>query len=346
MMKFLHHSMLIALGVSAVALVPACSSSSDDDSGSGATGGAGASTGGSGATGGSDATGGTGGGGTGANTCTMDHTGDTVLVPGPDGWIDHMDACNDVGVQGAWYPYGDQYGSGPGDAKCTKIGMHMASECAQITSPPPPPAMGFANTGGFMHTTGTVEPILACPPDLTTSGCPMNDYSNMWGAGIGFDFNADGAVMNADGTTTPGAKHVWDPDQYGVIGIAFTITGTPLNFRVEFPMQLTAAEAAADSPPIDPAVFPTPTTDEHSAGAPYWGAQANGDGKFPKSPVMDGVENKIYFDDTSTMGIESPKTTAYKFDRHRMLGMQFHVVAGASTPYVFTISNIRYLRTR
>jgi hypothetical protein len=251
-----------------------------------------------------------------------------------------------VGAQGAWYPYGDQYGSGPGDSKCTKIGMHMPIECAQITSPPPPPAMGFANVGGAMHTTGNVEPILACPANLMTSGCPTNDYSNMWGAGIGFDFNADGAITNADGTTTPGAKHVWDPDMYGVIGIAFTITGTPLNFRVEFPMQLNADEASRDTPPIDPAVFPVPTTDEHSAGAPYWGAQANGDAKFPKSPVTDGVENKIYFDDTTTMGIESPKTTAYKFDRHRMLGMQFHVVAGANTMYDFTISKVRYLRTR
>jgi hypothetical protein len=342
MMKFFHHSMLIALGVTAAALVPACSSStpSDDDSGSGATGGTGS--------GGTTSTGGSGGTGasTGGNTCTPDHTGDTMLIPSSSGWVDHMDACNDVGVQGAWYPYGDQYGSGPGDSKCTKIGMHMASECAQITSPMPPPAMGFPNVGGVMETTGTVETILACPTGLNTSGCPTNDYSNMWGAGIGFDFNADGAVMNADGTTTPGAKHTWDPDMYGVIGIAFTIMGTPLNSRVEFPMMLTPAEAAADSPPIDPTTFPNPTTDEHSAGAPYWGAQANGDGKFPKSPIQDGVENKIYFDDTTTMGIESPKTSAYKFDKKRMLGIQFHVVAGAPTQYDFKVSNIRFRRTR
>ncbi|HTQ02966.1 MAG TPA: hypothetical protein VMI54_03885 [Polyangiaceae bacterium] len=323
-----------------VALAPACSSTSSDDTSSGGTGGTGATTGGTGGTGGSSGT-----SAVGADTCEMP-PGDTTIIPSDTGWVDGKDYCNDVGVQGAWYPYGDQYGSGPGDAKCIKVGLHMPSECAQIMTPSPPPVMGFPNMNGMMTTTGTVEAILPCPASISTSGCPGNDYSNMWGAGIGFDFNADGAIMNADGTTTPGAKHTWNPAMYGVVGIAFTITGTPLNFRVEFPMQLTAAEAAMDTPPIDPTTYPNPTTDEHSAGAPYWGAQAKGDAMFPKSPVMDGVENKIFFDDTSaSTGIQSPKTTLYKFDTTRMLGMQFHVVAGSATSYNFTISNIRYLRS-
>jgi hypothetical protein len=329
MKSYFHHSLLIAVGVSALAVaVPACSSGDDDSGNTAGTGGS---------TGGTTGAGGTGGGTSTGNVCSPDAKGDTTLIPSDMGWVDHQDACNDVNVQGSWYPYGDQYGMGEGDAKCIKVGLHMPSECAQITSPMPPPATGFPNVMGQMHTTGTVESILACPAGITTSGCPPTDYSNMWGAGIGFDFNADGADQG-------GMKHVWDPDTVGVIGVAFTIHGTPLNFRVEFPMQLTPAEAAADMPPI---TIANPTTDSHSAGAPYWGAQANGDAKFPKSPVVDGQENKIFFDDAAaTTGIESPNKALYKFDRHRMLGMQFHVVAGVAAPYDFTISNVRFLRTR
>src|SRR6185369_7776196 len=106
-------------------------------------------------------------------------------------------------------PYGDQYGDKPGDAKCTKDGGHKPEECAVITFPLPPPAMGFMNTNGAMHTTGTVETILPCVDGskammLMTSGCPTSDYSSMWGSGIGFDLNADGADKG-------GAKHTWDP---------------------------------------------------------------------------------------------------------------------------------------
>jgi len=327
--KFFKSSVLIPVAVGCLAVVPACSSdtpSDDDDNGG---------------NGGSSGTMG-GGAGTG-NTGACTPGGDFLAIPSVTGWVDHMDACNDVGVQGAWYPYGDQYGDGEGDAKCLKVGMHMSSECAQITMPDPPPATGFPNLNGEMRTTGKVEPILACPTGLTTSGCPSKDYSNMWGAGIGWDFNANKGAPDGDGM-----KNVWDPDLQvpPVLGIAVTVTGLPIgaDFRIEFPMQLNAAEAALDSPPI---TIANPTTDSHSAGAPYWGAQAKGDAMFPKSPVTDGVEVKIYFDDTTaTTGIESPKKTLYKFDRHRMLGIQFHVVAGAAVNYDFTVKNVRLLRTR
>lgn len=31
--------------------------------------------------------------------------------------------------------------------------------------------------------------VVVGTPGLTTSGCPDNDYNDMWGAGIGFLFN-------------------------------------------------------------------------------------------------------------------------------------------------------------
>ena len=82
MKKFFNHSLLIAAGVATMALASACGGGSGDDDDD--------------STGGTSGTGGTGGSGSGA------------LIPGPDGWIAGED--NDIGVQGSWYPYGDQYG--------------------------------------------------------------------------------------------------------------------------------------------------------------------------------------------------------------------------------------------
>lgn len=333
--QFLKSSVLIPAAIACLAVVPACSggdNSSDDDSG-----GNGGSGGGTGAMGGS-----------GGAAAMCDPAGDVTVVPNETGWVDKQDACvnmANLGVQGAWYPYGDQYGTGEGDAKCIKVGNHMPAECSRIDTPPPPPAMGFTNTMGLMTTSGQVAKVIPCVAGspaamIPTSGCPDNDYSNVWGAGIGWDFNADPA--GADGS--PGAKHPWNPADHGVVGIAFTIAGVPLGgkFRVEFPMQLTDAECDLDKPMIPHGS----TTDSHSKGAPFWGAQAKGNAMFPNSPVVEG-ENKIFFDDkTALTGVESADTTFYKFDQSRMLGIQFHVPANATgtVDYNFTISNIRFLR--
>jgi hypothetical protein len=308
MTKLLSHSLLVALTLGAVAAA-GCSSDGDDD-GSGGTG----------ATGGTGPSGGTGGIG----------TGNTLLTPGPDGWVDKMDTGNDVGVQGSWYPYGDQYGDGPGDAKCIRVGMHMPADCSTITSPLPPPAMGFPNTGGKMCTTGEVAVIPPCKPGVMTSGCnppPGKDYSNVWGAGIGFDFNAD---KGEDG----GAKHTWDPAMYGVVGVSFEIDMVPAaGLRVEFPIQLTPDELAKVTPPL-PAGS---TTDDHPDGAPYWGATD----KFPNSPVMAGVANKVIF----ATNVKPPRTN-YEYEPKRMLGIQFHVPASgaARSQYAFCISNLTLIR--
>lgn len=332
--QFLKSSVLIPAAIAGLALVPACSSddSGGDDDDNGGTGG------------GTGAMGGTGG----AAPSECSPTGDVTIIPNETGWVDDEDACVSMamlGIQGAWYPYGDQYGEGEGDAKCIKVGNHMPSECSRIDTPLPPPNPGFPNVNGVMETSGLVAKILPCVPgspavSMMTSGCPDHDYSNIWGAGIGFDLNADPA--GADGS--PGAKHTWDPAAHNVVGIAFTIEGLPPGgaLRVEFPMQLTDAEAALDKPPI-PAGS---TTDSHSKGAPFWGAQSKGNAMFPNSPVIEG-ENKIFFDDkTALNGIESADTTFYKFDATRLLGVQFHVPANASSTvaYAFKISKIRFLR--
>jgi hypothetical protein len=335
MTKYFHHSVLIALSVSAAALVPACgnnNSSGDDDSA------------GKGGSGGTTSTGGSSGsGGSGNPAANCGPNDNVVVVPSNTGWVDKTDLCMstaNLGIQGAWYPYGDQYGNGNGAKKCLTYGNHMPSECAQITGPDPT-VMAFPNVNGEMITTGTSEPVLPCvagsmAATIPTSGCPGmgaaggNDYSSMWGAGIGWDLNADKGPP--DGT---GAKSTWNPDTYGVIGVRFTIVNAPPVLRVEFPMQLLPAEAAADTPPIT--TMP-PTTDDHSAGAPYYGAKP--DGKYGNSPVTEGV-NTITWDQ-----IGVPKAGIYPFDRTRILGIQWHVPTspGSSTMYNFTIKDVTFLR--
>src|SRR6187402_2327489 len=92
----------VAFGIGgAAALVCACSAEPAE----GAGGGAGVS--GSGGSPGAGAAGG----------------GNVRIVPDPTGWVEGVD--NELGIQGAWYPYGDQYGV----AKCTNVGLHKPEEC-------------------------------------------------------------------------------------------------------------------------------------------------------------------------------------------------------------------------
>ncbi len=237
------------------------------------------------------------------------------VPPDQDGWMDLRNWC--VGVQGGWYAFGDQYPDRDGVRPCVDIGQHTVAECAQVTSPDPTLPL-FPNMNGFMYTAGFVEKILPCPLGLTTSGCPDHDYANMWGAGIGFD-------LNSQKPSTPGEdlRDIWDPKVYGVTGISFSIDTVPLaGLRVEFPIVLPDGS----------------DTDSQVAGAPYWGAQSSGDGRYPKSPVVIGV-NTIRWTE-----IQSPLRSAYVFDSARLLSVRFHVVAGTDAPFEFTISNVTFLR--
>jgi len=246
-----------------------------------------------------------------------------MLVPSATGWIDAQDVCNDIGIQGAWGVYGDRYG----DATCIHLGLHEPEECSFVSTPDP--SGGFPNVGGVMHTAGTIAKILPCNSGVTTTGCPDHDYRNMWGAGIGLDFNV--RPLEEGGTHT-----VWDPAPHEVIGIAFTIDQVPVaGMRVEFPMLLTDAEASADTPPLPPGS----TTEDHSTLSPYFGAQLNGDRKYPASPLVNG-ENWILWAD-----IQPPSLAAYTFDTKRLLGIRFHVLASTTaTSFDFKISKLTFLR--
>ncbi|HEX6274182.1 MAG TPA: hypothetical protein VFZ53_14135, partial [Polyangiaceae bacterium] len=111
-MKTFTNFMLVPMAIAAAMAAASCDSAGDD----GGDGGDDSGTGGSGGS----STGGT--SGSGAN--------EVLIVPDTSGWVDGMAAGNTIGVQGAWYPYGDQYGNGNGAQKCLLVGMHTPEECS------------------------------------------------------------------------------------------------------------------------------------------------------------------------------------------------------------------------
>ena len=314
--KFLFASLTIAAACAA-----ACDSADPNDDNDEQTGGtAGAS--------------GTGGGTTGGTGGSMPG-GNTLLQPDSSGWMDAMSVdWNDMLINGAWYPYGDQYGA----AKCTLLGMHSPTECSIITRPDPTVEMYPQPEAPFRFcTAGDAAQVLPCDAGLPSrcefcSGCPESDYSTMWGAGIGFDLNSEGGSSTAP-------KHPWNPDTYGVIGIAFEMVdtaGMPLapplgGIRVEIPMELNAEEGMPFGIPAGG------NTDNHPDGAPYWGATD----QWPSSPVVAG-KNCLTWDK-----VVAPGMKRYMFDKTRMLGVQFHVPTNATSRkmYNFCIQNVTMLRS-
>lgn len=228
-----------------------------------------------------DASGGTGGSAGSAGTGGGSANG-VVILPDETGWVDGMAEWNTIGVQGAWYPYGDAYGV---EKKCVTAGHDAATECAIITTPDPA-AMSFPNTGGKMCTSGSVAKVIDVPG---MAGTP--DYSNIWGAGIGLDLNA-----------TPGdnaTKSPFDFVAHGFTGIYFEIDMVPLpGLRVEFPM---------------------PATEGHADGSDYWGASMNypnspvmAGGNTIKWADIKAPRGAIPFDATQVLSIQFhvPSSTA------------------------------------
>lgn len=237
--------------------------------------------------------------------------GGVTLVPDASGWIGRGAEGNGIAVQGAWYPYGDKYG----EAKCTMVGLHAPEECSTITSPDPL-VPGFPNTDGEMCTSGETAVVLGCKEGVPRCTLGSPDYSNMWGAGIGLDLNAEGAPSGE-----PAPKAPWNPDEQGVVGIAFDIDVVPPpGLRVEFPIVLPDGS----------------TTENHVDGSPYWGAKSN----YPNSDVKPG-RNQFRWAEVAV------PTMNYAFDRTQILSIQFHVPAvttGANRgAYSFCVKNLTFL---
>jgi len=175
----------------------------------------------------------------------------------------------------------------------------MASECSMITAPTgttfPPTDIATAK----MCTSGTAAKVLKMGT--------MDDYGNMFGAGIGIDFNNPG-----------GTKGTFDASGYK--GIQFKIDGdnVPTAFRVEFPT--TATHGSTD-------------------GADY--ADADGMNNWPMTKIDKNALNTIMFD-----RVHSPTKAADVFDVTHLEGVQFHVPTNtsAAVPFSYCISNLALVK--
>jgi len=279
--------------LSSAAIAAGCGGSDSPSSTGGKSGGGtgGASAGGTG--GSSNGTGGSSGSGTG-----------NALVPTATGYVENAD----VGVVGAWYAYGDNVGDdgSPGTGKCQKTAMLPDASCSMITAPDltktatdgfPPSDLATAK----MCTSGTAAKVI---PSSANTG---PDYSNIFGTGIGFDFNNAGTAM--------GGKKPYDAKAHNVVGVSFDIDTIPDGFRVEF------------------------ATVPNGGDNPYWGGASSGTSK----DVKVGTNTVMFTDVGGPMYIAAAKRV--EPDWSQLLSIQFHVSTGTAKaiPFSYCISNLKLI---
>jgi hypothetical protein len=160
--------------------------------------------------------------------------GTTVsLAPDPNGYLGP--SSNTLGIQGAWYAYGDGWGTnGAPPGVCETTGMHPTADCSSITFPPPAtPSDG--GDGGYVSTFTQTTPGTMCLSG-TAAKVIGSDYSNMFGIGIGLDFNNQGGV-----------KMPYNATMNHVTGFSFNIAGIPTGASVRIELPIPATDPTGDS---------------------------------------------------------------------------------------------------
>jgi hypothetical protein len=278
--------------------------------GGGGTGGRGT---GGGGTAGGGSRGGTGGGGT-AGGGSGGGTGGGIpsgvsLKPSADGFV--QDSVS--GVVGAWYVYGDSIGPNLGpanadfeDSACGAAGFTM-DQCSKIAAPAP--GQSFMPTDlatGEMCTSGTAALVIA-----DASG--NLNYSAIFGAGIGFNFNSPGGDAGAVGYF----------DMTPFTGISFDFSGSAIAsqmIRVNLPFK-----------------------NQHANNAPYLqGATQN------FTSLSNGQHVVFHWSDIGGpmyLTTQTPPISPPAFDKTMVQAIQFQVFsnAAAAIPYSFCVSNLTLL---
>jgi len=274
------------------------------------TGGACSSSGKAGSTGGTTGTG-TGGAGGAGNTDLV------YLTSSPTGFV--QDAVS--GVVGAWFAYGDGVGANAGvadagadnaDSDCVKKGGFPPTACTQITTPTPGAPFAPDDLATSKQCTSGIAALV-----MNKGGAA--DYSDLWGGGIGLDFNNPGGDAGAAGVK----------DLSAYTGVSFDFSGDvvpPKSMRVNFPF-----------------------TGEHGTDSPYWGG--GGDGATAYSPLTGTTANPqhvvIKWADIGGPAYLKGQTpsidpTLYPFKPTVVSAIQFQVFtnATATTPYSFCVANL------
>lgn len=177
----------------------------------------------------------------GGTTSSSSGSGGTTTVPlniSSTGYV----SMSSLGIVGSFFAYGDSIGTNGmlGGGNCQAAGF-PTSDCSLVTWPPlgavsdaeapdgsflplgfPPGGPNGTDGTTAMCISGTLGKVIAKP-----DGGTGPDYSDIWGFGIGLDFN------NPSGT--PGT---WDSTMNMVVGFSFTVSGYPTGAKglsVEFP---------------------------------------------------------------------------------------------------------------
>ncbi len=273
------------------------------------------------------------------------------LSLGDDGAVQ----ASELDIVGHWYAYGDAYDI---PARCTALAKYPPAECAEFKKPEPPATDAapesvqlahnrvFPSNGTGMCTTGSVEQVLCDGAPCAQDGQP--DYSNMWGAGIGLDFE-----LRND------SRGTWNPVPYGVVGIAFDLQvlgdesagdDLPLtSLRVEFPIQF-AGDVRV--PPSNTAVrldgstviaggsLQGGTSEEFPGGSPLWRQKSENDW----ASLVKRKHNEVFFSDLSLPATQ-PKPD-YPLDFSGLFGVQFHAAPDKDSKksYGFCIDNLALIR--
>jgi len=217
----------------------------------------------------------------------------TALTPDATGYV----SVTALNIQGAWYGYGDCWGTnGAPPGVCESTGGFPAGECSSITFPLPPstsdageggaPAVFTQTTPGTMCLSGTAAKVIN-----GTNGKP--DYSDIFGIGIGLDFN-----------NQMGTKAAYDATSNKVTGFSFTLSGVPsAGIRVEFP-----------------------TTDTTATGNDSYAFSAGGqvtvtkDGTYTADMTTATTDAHPLSDSFAPSGFTQPS-----FNASHLLSIQFHV---------------------
>lgn len=213
-----------------------------------------------------------------------------ALVPDPNGYLGP--SSNSLGIQGAWYAYGDDWGNNgapPGD--CETKGMHAASACSSITFPPPGSLSDAGGDAGFSSSFPQSTPGTMCLSG-TAAKVISSDYSNIFGIGIGLDLNNQGGV-----------KMTYNATMNKVIGFSFKIAGIPTGaaVRVELPI---------------------PATD--SAGSDSWAYTVMADGSYQIDLTTSASDSHALKPAFTPTGTQPP------FDPTKIESIQFHVPTNTS----------------
>ncbi|HYP97985.1 MAG TPA: hypothetical protein VER96_04875 [Polyangiaceae bacterium] len=198
---------------------------------------------------------------------------------------------------------------------------------------------------------GVRRPMLHCEDRETAPDRCFDDAdgdeSNMWGAGVGLSFSAEGTTA-------------WNPNDHGVTGIAFEFTGPKSvkeNLRVGIPTLLNESAVVSSERPLtrsDATVIDkngkvytcngtsvppvqrtntladvrvdgqpsTLTSGQHPSGSSYW--QEGSSTSWVASPVVDG-QNQFDLSKVLPPPLKDSGSKGFEFDRTQMLGIHFQV---------------------